>query len=93
MAYIEIYKNGKIVNRQFIEEQKAQKGCKIRLGSAGEIRLTLGKTETIGEFKFRLLKGDIPNDVINTEQKTSDHLNQKESVLPLDFSSQQFTFL
>ena len=88
MAYIEVSKNGKVVTRRHVDEQKAQKGCKFRLGSAGEVHLTLGKTETIGEFTFRLHKGDIPQETPESKKETSESQDMKKSNLPLDFSAQ-----
>ena len=57
MAYVEIRRNGKVVRRSLVEEQKARKGCRIRVGSAGQVHLQVGQTKTIGKYEISMLEG------------------------------------
>jgi predicted outer membrane repeat protein len=60
MAYVEVWKSGKLLTRRRVDEEKARKGCRIRLGSAGEVRVAVGQTETIGMFEVRMFEGELP---------------------------------
>ena len=62
MAYVEIRKNGKLVTRRVVDDAKAQKGCRIRLGSAGRVMLSLGETKQVGKYEFQMCEGIIPED-------------------------------
>ncbi len=54
MAYIEVWRSGRLVARRPVDEQKAKAGCRIRLGTASELRVATGQSEKLGEFKGRL---------------------------------------
>ncbi|MHC4535616.1 MAG: hypothetical protein ACYS6K_16830 [Planctomycetota bacterium] len=41
MAYVEVWKSGRLIPRRRVDERKALKGCKIRLGSIGEALFSL----------------------------------------------------
>jgi len=60
MAYVEVWKSGRLVTRRRVDEQKAQKGCRVRLGSAGEVRVAIGQSETLGELEVRMFAGEPP---------------------------------
>jgi serine/threonine protein kinase len=60
MAYVEVSKSGRLVTRRRVDEQRARKGCKVRLGSAGEVRIAIGQSETLGEFEVRMFEGEPP---------------------------------
>ena len=60
MAYVEVWKSGRLVTRRRVDEQRARKGCKVRLGSAGEVRIAIGQSETLGEFEVRMFEGEPP---------------------------------
>jgi C-terminal peptidase prc len=62
MAYVEIRKEGRLVARRAVDEQQAQKGCNIRLGSAGKVQLTLGQSKVVGKYQITLFEGDLPDD-------------------------------
>jgi len=64
MAYVEVCKSGRLVSYSRADEQKARKGCKVRLGPAGEARITIGrfiaeidtpKSADFGEARFTVL--------------------------------------
>lgn len=57
MAYVEVRKNGKVVKRSLIEDDKAHKGCRIRVGSLGHVHLEIGQTKTIGKYEISMLEG------------------------------------
>jgi serine/threonine protein kinase len=57
MAYVEVRKNGKVVKRSLIEDDKAHKGCRIRVGSLGQVHLEIGQTKTIGKYEISMLEG------------------------------------
>jgi len=48
------------LTRRRVDEEKARKGCRVRLGSAGEVRVTVGRTETLGAFEVRMFEGEPP---------------------------------
>lgn len=60
MAYVEVWKSGRLITRRRVDEQKAQKGCRVRLGSAGEVRVAIGQSETLGKLEVRMFAGEPP---------------------------------
>ena len=74
MAYIEVWKSGRLLAHRSVDEQQAQKGCRVRLGSAGEVRIAIGQTETLGEFEVRMFAGEPP-----TEEEA---IKETASILP-----------
>jgi serine/threonine protein kinase len=60
MAYIEVWRSGRLVARRPVDEQKAKAGCRIRLGTAGELRVATGQSEKLGEFEVRMFEGEPP---------------------------------
>ena len=60
MAYVEVRKSGRLLTRRRVDEEKARKGCRVRLGSAGEVRVAVGQTETIGTLEVRMFEGEPP---------------------------------
>ena len=60
MAYVEVWKSGKLITRRRVDESKARKGCRVRLGSAGEVRVAIGQSETLGELEVRMFAGEPP---------------------------------
>jgi|GEM_PF-1533502 len=60
MAYVEVWKEGKLITRRQVSEEKARKGCRIQLGSAGQVRVKIGETKQVGKFEVRIFAGDIP---------------------------------
>jgi WD40 repeat protein len=60
MAYVEVWKSGRLLTRRQVDEEKAKKGCRVRLGSAGEVRVAVGQSETVGTFEVRMFEGDPP---------------------------------
>jgi Tol biopolymer transport system component len=70
MTYIEVWKNGKLLTRRGVDSQKAQTGFRVRLGSAGEVRVALGQPETLGDYEVRVFEGE-PPEARRTDQKTA----------------------
>jgi predicted Ser/Thr protein kinase len=60
MAYVEVWKNGRLITRRRVDEQKARKGCRIRIGSAGTVRVVVGQSQEIGDFEVRMIEGEPP---------------------------------
>ncbi len=60
MAYVEVWKSGRLITRRRVDEQKARKGCRVRLGSAGEVLVAIGQSETLGELEVRMFAGEPP---------------------------------
>jgi len=60
MAYLEVWKSGKLVTRRRVDDQMARKGCRIRIGSAGEARVAIGQSEKLGKFEVRMFEGEPP---------------------------------
>jgi len=86
MAYVEVWKSSKLITRRHVDEQKARKGCRIRLGSAGEVHLSIGRSETLGKFEVRMFEDDPPKDRLEQEQNASIPHSVHPSPKPLDFS-------
>ncbi|MBN2312452.1 MAG: protein kinase [Sedimentisphaerales bacterium] len=86
MAYVEIWKSGKLITCLRVDEQKARKGCRIRLGSAGEVHLSIGRSEILGKFEVRMFEGEPPQDRLEQEQNASIPHRVHQSPKPLDFS-------
>jgi serine/threonine protein kinase len=72
MAYVEVWKEGKLITRRQVGEEKARKGCRIRLGSAGQVRVKIGETKQVGKFEVRMFAGDIPEAKQVTEEGSLD---------------------
>ena len=72
MAYVEVWKKGKLITRRQVSEEKARRGCRIRLGSAGQIRVKIGETKQVGKFEVRMFAGDIPETKQVTEEEALD---------------------
>lgn len=86
MAYVEVWKSGRLITRRLVDEQKAQKGCKIRLGSIGEVHVAIGQSEIIGKFEVRMFAGE-PPEVLRKAKKKVPELSKREEDSPqLDFS-------
>jgi len=60
MAYVEIWRNGRLLARRRIEGPQARKGCRIRLGPTGVVYLALGQTRVLGAFEVRMRDGEPP---------------------------------
>ena len=61
MAYVEVRKGGKLVKRHLVDDAKARKGCRIRVGSAGQVRLSIGQSKTAGKYEIEMFEG-MPSD-------------------------------
>jgi hypothetical protein len=91
MAYLEIMKNGTLVQRRFIDDDKACRGCKIRLGSHGSVNATLGDTVRLGKFEIKLIDdGSLPENIQTSfPRKPGEHLltfsevNEKRQDVPV----------
>ncbi|MFC1764013.1 protein kinase [Planctomycetota bacterium] len=70
MAYIEVKKLGKLIKRRFVDDERARKGCMVRVGPAGKIHLRLDETKTIGDYRISLIAGAAPEMVSNQEADT-----------------------
>ena len=60
MAYLEVWKSGTLITRRRVDDQMARKGCRIRIGSAGEVRLAIGQSQKLGKYEVRMFEGDPP---------------------------------
>jgi serine/threonine protein kinase len=72
MAYVEVWKEEKLITRCQVDEKKAWRGCRIRLGSAGEVRVKAGETKIVGKYEVRVFAGDIPETKQVTEEDSLD---------------------
>ena len=86
MAYLEVWKSGRLITRRRVDEQKARKGCRIRLGSVGETRLAVGQSQKIGKFDIRMFEGEPPLVHGEVEEGLSKPQGKVKTRLPLDFS-------
>jgi len=86
MAYLEVWKSGTLITRRRVDEQKARKGCRIRLGAAGEARLAIGQSQKIGNYDVRMFDGEPPEASGPAEEDLSKPQGEVKASLPLDFS-------
>ncbi|MFB0551689.1 MAG: protein kinase [Phycisphaerae bacterium] len=83
MAYVEVWKSGRLITRRRVDEQKAQKGCRVRLGSAGEVRVAIGQSETLGELEVRMFAGEPPPAWQEAKKTVSKPAQDDQSLTPL----------
>lgn len=76
MAYVEVWKSGRLLTRRPVDDEKARKGCRVRLGSAGQVHVAVGHTETLGTFEVRMFEGEPPG--------APQHIAETASRLPDD---------
>ena len=62
MAYVEVRKSGRLLTRRVVDETKARKGCRIRMGSAGQVVVAPGETKQVGKYEFAMFEGAPPED-------------------------------
>jgi len=81
MAYVEVWKSGRLLTRRRVDEEKARKGCRIRLGPVGEVRIAIGQSETLGKFEVCMYEGEPP---LNNHQikETASILSDEDQRLP-----------
>ena len=60
MAYVEIRKKGRLVSRRVVDDAQAGTGCKVFLGEAGEVQLSVGQSKTVGEYEISSFEGSMP---------------------------------
>jgi len=70
MAYLEIRKDGRLVRRRQIDDDKARRGCKVRLGSLGSVNATLGDTVNLGKFEIKLIDDGSLSENVQTSLPT-----------------------
>lgn len=86
MAYVEIWKSGKLLIRRMVNEEKACKGCKVRLGQAGEVQVAINQSEMLGPYEVHMFAGDPPKAHANINEKASAERSEVKARPTLDFS-------
>ncbi|MCX5670659.1 MAG: hypothetical protein NTU94_04985, partial [Planctomycetota bacterium] len=76
MAYVEIKKDGQVVSRRPLDEEKAKAGCAIRLGQAGETFLSAGQSAQVGPYEVAVFSGDPPADAPPVRRVAGPHLHK-----------------
>jgi len=56
MAYVEVKRGEELVTRRRLSPERARKGCLVRLGKAGEVRLKVGETKQLGDYEVRIVE-------------------------------------
>ena len=80
MAYIEIRKDGKLVTQRLVADQEASRGCNIRLGKAGNVKLGIGESKQVGKYHVSVHEGQPSEDAY----KAVDDLKKAvESIPPM----------
>ncbi|UCF15777.1 MAG: hypothetical protein JSW59_20470, partial [Phycisphaerales bacterium] len=87
MAFVEVWKSGRLLTRRRVDEEKARKGCRVRLGSAGEVRVAVGQTETLGTFEVRVFEGELPADTHHIGETASGPAYDEPGLPPLSVGS------
>ncbi|HOD79901.1 MAG: Serine/threonine-protein kinase PknA [Planctomycetes bacterium ADurb.Bin126] len=60
MAYVEVVKDGKVVTRRELDEDRATEGCPIRLGPLGEVTLAVGQSVHLKGYDLTVFAGPLP---------------------------------
>jgi Tol biopolymer transport system component len=84
VAYVEVWKSGRLIKRLPVDEQKAKTGCKVRLGTAGQVHLSVGQSEKLGEYEVRMLDGQLPVMDSTSSSQVPQGLKETASVPPHD---------
>ena len=88
MAYIEVRKGGRLVKRRLVDNTRAEKGCRIRVGSAGQVHLRKGESKTVGPYEIEMLEGVPPED----GHEAARQLEAKSDSLPPMSGTEQTEF-
>ena len=57
MAYVEVTKGGEVVGREPLPDETARRGCQVRLGGLGAVRLKLGESAVVEDYEVRVVAG------------------------------------
>ena len=57
MAYVEVTRSGQVVGREPLPDETARRGCQVRLGGLGAVRLKLGESAVVGDYEVRVVAG------------------------------------
>ena len=87
MAYLEIWKSGKLIASRIVDEKKARKGCKIRLGTLGEVCVAIGQIEKIGDVELRMFSDFQPQTIREQKQEINELDKETESKFSLNVSA------
>jgi len=87
MAYVEVWKSGKLITRRRVNEQKAKTGLRVRLGSVGEVHVTVGESKTLGNFDVRVFEGEPPLGQAKAAETASLPSEGRRPAHGLDFSA------
>ena len=87
MAYVEVWKSTRLITRRRVDEQKARKGCRVRLGSVGEVRVAIGQSETLGELEVRMFAGEPPPAWQEAKKTASIPPHDDQSLPPLSMEA------
>ena len=82
MAYLKIWKDGKLIKDKQVEDAKALRGCKINLGSDGSVVLKTGQSKTVGKYTLKLLSDtsyEAPNTKADEAKYTESDLSAATS--------------
>ncbi len=66
MAYLEVRKGKRLISRRTVDEDRAMKGLRVRLGSEGQTRIRLGESKTIGSYRVDLVTDETPPSATTT---------------------------
>ena len=58
MAYIEIRENGKLNKTVPVDTEQARRGCSIKVGKFGTVRVALGESKTLDKYEIRIVEDD-----------------------------------
>ena len=72
MAYLKIWKDGKLIKDKQVEDAKALRGFKINLGSDGSVVLKTGQSKTVGKYTLKLLT-ETPDEAPNTKADEAEY--------------------
>jgi len=95
MAYLEVYKAGKLVKKKQIDEAVAQNGYKMNLGQDKSVVLKTGQSKTVGKYTLKLL-ADIPEETLDTKADQAERTEPIPSIVaskPADKSTGKYYLL
>ena len=57
MAYVEIRRQGELIARRWVDDEKARRGCGVQLGTLGSVHAALGQVVRLRDYEVRIVAG------------------------------------
>lgn len=80
MSYLEVRQNGKLVERRYINADKAKRGFRIRIGSLGKVFVRLGESTTLGKYEIKVLEQPSPDGIPGVNEEGFPTVSQDPTI-------------